>query len=402
MNESHNQRCLRLLMSGESVDWDTLLEPTFDAKKFGNDLLKSVHVSNLSTTQLDLNTPVKRLNYELQDVEAKIDQLIKNHPGTIFDQLRQGIEVNETIASDLETSLNYLDMSRNRLQEQIVGPYERAQKLQSALRKVHQTSRLLRDSLMCIHLIQKLSMSDTNSLNQWDAHQWLEMALIHDQLRYIMNENANLKSLKLIKQLHTTVVHENAQVLTKELCMKVLKECLNHTKLRDNKESIAILCKGLYMINMDEFFMTMQKIIISNINACSQMLLKTLTVVKNFPDIFKEVVIKAYGISVLESILLHSKVASSNLLTEFTNKSKNPKGNGMTPRDLFWRRVGNTFGKELGASIERGGPVGKSLQANKDLIYETIQNAMKQSAVNQDYEKDMKTLIDLLKFGNRI
>lgn len=89
-------------MSNDLEDFDSLLETNFDAKQFGNDLLKVTN--NINTTTLDLNTSLKKLKYDLHEIDSRIDQLVNNKPSEIIDLMYRNEHVNSTIVDELKPS----------------------------------------------------------------------------------------------------------------------------------------------------------------------------------------------------------------------------------------------------------------------------------------------------------
>ncbi|CAI4726287.1 CNT_collapsed_G0046990.mRNA.1.CDS.1 [Saccharomyces cerevisiae] len=219
-------------MANDLEDFESLLEPDFDAKQFGNDLLKATN--NNDTTILDLNTPLKKLNYDLHEIDSRIDQLMNSNPLEIIELIYKNEHVNSTIVGELKPSLGYMNMSYDRLKNQVLDPYERARKVQLALSKVYQTSFLLRGALLYIHLSNKLNaLSKTAQLSTSTA---INLASLHYQLEITLEENKNLKSLRKIKQLDQDIVSPNKRELITFLSLQMCKECLNSIKIKSNKE----------------------------------------------------------------------------------------------------------------------------------------------------------------------
>lgn len=390
-------------MTNDLEDFESLLEPDFDAKQFGNDLLKATN--NNDTTTLDLNTPLKKLNYDLHEIDSRIDQLINANPLEMIELIYKNENANSTIVGELKPSLEYLNMSYDRLKTQVLDPYERARKVQVALSKVYQTSLLLRGALLYIHLSNKLNaMSKTAPLNTSIA---VNLASLHYQLEITLDENKNLKSLRKIKQLDQDIVSPKKRELITFLSLQMSKECLNSIKIKSNKEIISQLAYSLYLLSPQEFESAVTKIILSNVTISSQILSKTLNSIRMFSEAFNEVVEKGYNMYFLETLLRNIKtdnIATSsksvvankshhgNLLSEYYSM-KSKAGSG-TPRDLFWNKVSSAFKKDFEISVNRGGPVGKSLLKNKDFIIDTIKQSMKKSSDNSDYQSYLDIMLN--------
>lgn len=330
---------------------------------------------------------------------------MNSNPLEIIELIYKNEHVNSTIVGELKPSLEYMNMSYDRLKNQVLDPYERARKVQLALSKVYQTSFLLRGALLYIHLSNKLNaLSKTAQLSTSTA---INLASLHYQLEITLEENKNLKSLRKIKQLDQDIVSPNKRVLITFLSLQMCKECLNSIKIKSNKEIISQLAYSLYLLSSQEFESAINKIVLSNVTMSSQILSKILNSIRMFPDAFNEVVEKGYNIYILETLLRNIKTDNvtnssrsiaanksrlGNLLSEYTSM-KSKAGSG-TPRDLFWSKVSSAFKKDFEISVNRGGPVGKSLLKNKDFIINTMKQSMKKSSDNSDYQTYLDVMLN--------
>lgn len=213
--------------------------------------------------------------------------------------------------------------------------------------------------------------------------------------------------MRKIKQLDQDIVSPNKRVLITFLSLQMCKECLNSIKIKSNKEIISQLAYSLYLLSSQEFESAINKIVLSNVTMSSQILSKILNSIRMFPDAFNEVVEKGYNIYILETLLRNIKTDNvtnssrsiaanksrlGNLLSEYTSM-KSKAGSG-TPRDLFWSKVSSAFKKDFEISVNRGGPVGKSLLKNKDFIINTIKQSMKKSSDNSDYQSYLDVMLN--------
>lgn len=376
-------------MSVGIEDFEELLNNDFNEQEFANVLLKSTN-SNPNTSVLDIKTPIKKINYDIKEIDSREDIIIKENSSIMADQLYKENAIKDTVHTGLKSSLQYLDISYKRLQEHVMIPYAKAHKLQSILSKVHQTSNILRDALVYIHLANKIQeiMESDKKLSIEKATQ---LTTLYSQLQLTIQENVNLKSLQVIKILELQVGKENKKQLQDFLIMTLTKECLNAFKIKNNKENIKLLSRNLFTLSPQEFSSTIQKIIVSHVVSNSQILLKTINSVRTFPAAFEEVVQKGHTIYQLERILGDVQVNNnSNLLAEYSSKVK---VQSLTPRDLFWSRISNNFKKEVDISYNRGGPVGKALLKNRELIVDAINKYMPKSSDRKDYQKNLETML---------
>ncbi|CCF59761.1 hypothetical protein KAFR_0H03510 [Kazachstania africana CBS 2517] len=377
-------------MSGDLEEFEDILQRDFNPRQFANDVLKATN-NDSDHFQLDIETSIKKIKYDIREVESRIDKTIDTHPWAVLEQIDKTKLVNSTLEEGLKPSLQYLDLSYGRLQDEVLIPYEKAQKLQSALSKVHQTSTLLRDSLIYIHLLNKITTLN-NSMKTLTMDNSIQLASLYTQLQYNLEQNQNLKSLKVIKNYESSVIQSNKKKLIDFLVLTLSKECLNTFKLQNNQQTIAKLSNALFLVSPQDFTATIHRIILSNVATNSQILQRTINSIKNFNESFKEVVNKSHDIFRLEQILSSVKTDNnSNILTEYSSQRK-PKFS--TPRELFWSKISSNFKKDLEVSLNRGGPVGKSLLKNKDLVFNSINELMPLSTDNNDYQNDLKIMLN--------
>ena len=378
-------------------DFSDLLTDHFDASRFANDLLKSTNPSATSDLSLDLATPVKKISYDLSELDSRANALVNKHPTVMVDQIYKEHAADDAIRKGLAPSLRYLDISYQRLQDEVMVPYQRAQKLQSVLSKVHQTADILRDALIYIHLATRIqqTMAATPRLSLETASQ---LTTLFAQLQLTVQENVNLRSLQVIKTLELQVGRECRKKLLDFLVAALTKECLNTFKIQNNRDTIKTLAFNLYTLSPQEFAATVHKIVLSHVAANSQILSKTINAVRTFPETLDEVVKKGYAMCTLERILADTAVSSngtkSTLLVECAVHGKTQaQQQGQTPRDIFWSKLAANFKRDIDISFKRGGPVGKSLQRNYQGLIEAMKKYMPGSSDRRDYQKHLDAMM---------
>ncbi|GAV53592.1 hypothetical protein ZYGR_0AK00940 [Zygosaccharomyces rouxii] len=375
-------------MNEDLEDFEVFLENEFDAQRFGNDLIKATNTDD-SATELDIDTPIKKINYDIGEVDTRIEKLINDNPLQILDQISRTKTSRATVRDGLKPSLDYLDMSYKRLQE-VLDPYEKAQKLQSVLSKVHQTSMLLRDALIYIHLVNSIKFINETT-QQLNPQRALELASLHSQLQLGINQSANLKSLRLIKKFDTEVVGPSFKELLTYLSTELNSVCSETDRIKSNRENVMVLLKALHSLSSQEFATIVQRIVSSHIQSSVQALVKTINFVKSFPPAMEITAERGHTICFLQSLLRDIKSDNTNLLNEYTSQMK-PKP--LTPREFYWNQVSSGFKKDLDVSYRRGGPVGKVLQKSREFIEQTIRTNMPNSVDNTDYEDDMQVMLN--------
>ncbi|QLL31456.1 hypothetical protein HG536_0B03190 [Torulaspora globosa] len=358
-------------MSEDLEDFEVLLTDDFSSTQFCNDILVTVN-GQPGTDELDLGTPLKKLRYDLNEINLMIEETLKNNPTNVIDQMYRGKAVRNVTQRGLASSLEYLDISYQRVQREVIQPFERAQSLQNVLSKVHQTSILLRDGLVVMHLTGRLQMI-TGRRKPWSIDTMVELAAVYSQIDASLRENANLKSLKLIKQLESDTILPTRKELLSLLSIALTNALTAADENLENQADISKLAEALHTMSSREFTSTVQKAVLSFVAKSIQVLSKTLNSIKNFPLAFGEVVRRGTIIRKIEQVLQNVKFEETNLLAIFISRST-PKS--VKPNRLYWEKVSDAFRREFEVSFSRGGPVGKLLSRNSDMIVDTIKQKM--------------------------
>lgn len=361
-------------MSNELEDFEVLLADDFSSAQFCNDILVTVN-GQPTTNELDLGTPMKKLRYDLDEVESRIQDTLKNNPNNVIDQMYRGRAVKEMTQNELKSSLDYLNISYQRVQKEVLQPYERAQTLQNVLSKVHQTSILLRDGLVYMHLAGRIqAITERQELSSIDS--MLELVMLHSQIGTSLSENANLKSLKLVKQLESETIVPTRKKLQALLSVRLTKALASMDVNLDSSNDIPKLAEAVHTMSPREFSSTIQKSVLSYATTSVQELSRIINSIKNFPKALDKVIKRANSIHKIEQALQNAKHEDTNLLAVYLSKSSSAS---FRPTRLYWEKVSDAFKKDFEASYRRGGPVGKSLSRSHDMIANTIKEKMTSS-----------------------
>ncbi|CDO95508.1 unnamed protein product [Kluyveromyces dobzhanskii CBS 2104] len=371
-------------------NFEDFLEPEFEPLQFANDLLKVTN-NGSDTDVLDLKTCMKRCSYDLQELDRRIDETIKNNPSHVLEQIEKKKMEKNTAGDTLKSNTEYLSMSYKRLQQDVLEPYEAALKLQTVSSKIHQTTTLLRSSLVYVHMVSQLQTMPlrTDSTDDEQLANALKVAALHSQLRINIEQNPNLATLQLIKSCEDNIVSPKRQELLRNLSTNLTKDCLNNLKIEDSKDRIATLIKALDTLSAIDLFDTVDKILSSKILTTSQILSKTITSIRNFSLGMEDVMENRKCISILQILMEECDTAgNSNCLRDYLSQRK-----FSSLINHFWIKVTSNFKRDFEISYNRGGPVGKSLQSNSRLIYETINNSFKTNEFSEELKEELQYML---------
>ncbi|CCK71635.1 Golgi transport complex subunit COG5 KNAG_0H02210 [Huiozyma naganishii CBS 8797] len=420
----------------ELEDFDTVLDDQFTTSQFANELLKATNGSNvqdgepgpngngpnedrsdgegtdgdgtdgdgdsaslvtglttLQLAELDIETPMKRLAFDMDEVNSRIDSIINQNSSVLLGEFSKNEASKQMIHDGLDTSLNYINMSYKRLEDEVMSPYENANVLQNALNKIHQTSTLLRDAVIYLHIyqnIKELLREQTNAkYHDFELDKIYKLASLYSQLELTVQNNINVKSLQLIKQIENDFVKKNSKDLLNYLSVSLMREMGEFVRraattadgsLDFQPDRVVKLSKALNMLSSAEFAAILNKLVLSLVNADCQTLTRTINSIRDFSVRFKEIMRMDSGLQQLETLLARVPAPNANLkvhktlLTVYLFAQRDSKISNL--RDVYWYKLSPAFKKQVEISYNRGGPVGKSLIKNKEYLMETIRGSM--------------------------
>lgn len=413
----------------ELKDFDSVLQDTFDKKKFANDLLLMTNngqtidnnIGNstegniqdrVNNGYIDIDTSIKKINFDLNEVDKLYETILNQNSTLLINQLYNNKQDNENISQGLSQSLNFIELSYERLNNEILKPYELSHRLQSALNKIHQTSTLLRDALLYLHIVNMIKTLDLSNVKDAKSRSrpeqddtirneitMLKLSSLYQQLQLTLQKNINLNSLTIIKTIQNNWIKDNKRQLVMNLSNTLYQYC-NHINDKDYKgksshEFNQILGKisfSLYTLSTQDFNITINKYIQSLVMENSQFLISTINNLKDFSSSLNKVISNATSLIKLQEIfndividsLTQKNLVSIVLLKNSVSSSSSSSTQAIQRfQDIYWIKISQLFKKELEIAFKRGGPVGKNLQKNKTSLIEIMNKLLKDDTVLQ-------------------
>ncbi|CUS23997.1 LAQU0S13e00980g1_1 [Lachancea quebecensis] len=376
-------------MSNPLTTFEDYLAPEFNASKTCNKLLKASN-SDLQCEELDLVTPLKKVKYLLEEVERRNDDVIKANPSHLIENFDSKKTAQAQTRDALSSSLEYLSMSYKRLDAEILEPYHECLLLRSALSKIHQTSSILRDISIFLHLLRQVTSFGT--LDQADAsatQKALLLASVHSQIQTELNSNPNLGAMEVVKKYDAETILPSRRNTVRYLSDKLFSDCANNLDVQSRSTDAGHLAKALNELSQKDFITVIDRVILSKITNSTQALSKTITSIKTLPAALEIVLKNGSDVRALGKALDETASTKNTLLNDYLSHKKDN-----CVSEMFWSRVAKNFKREFEISFNRGGPVGKSLAANSSVITESITNAMKGSSEKKDSESNLEKMLD--------
>lgn len=251
------------MVESEYVDYELFLDPEFSAVGFANSLVQATN--NVSDVEVDLDTPAKRLEYDVEE----IDKIINETAGENYEQLLEqasNVKLAEESLDPMKKNLEQVNFSYSKLENDVLRPYDKAQEIFTALKRLHLTSSLLRSLTWYLYLARQLSAVGSNA----PSNELYNAALNLRQVRRQVEINPGLKSLHIIRS-HEKALRDVEQSVKNQAQSKV-----KFFNLLYDTSSITPACLALYLLEPEALATAVSNFIRNQVNASSGQFAKSL------------------------------------------------------------------------------------------------------------------------------
>ncbi|KAL2115238.1 hypothetical protein VTJ04DRAFT_10901 [Mycothermus thermophilus] len=122
------------------IDYETFLSPSFHAPTFANSLVLATN--NPSDSPLDLSTPLSRVLFDAQEVDAHIDRLATRHALPLLQHTQDQAAASDRVLSALEAQIRAVNESYAQLEREVSGRYDEAAEVRRVAARVWEAARL--------------------------------------------------------------------------------------------------------------------------------------------------------------------------------------------------------------------------------------------------------------------
>ncbi|KAG7822572.1 hypothetical protein KL909_003737 [Ogataea angusta] len=348
----------------------------FEPLKYANELV--VSTNSVEDANLDLTTSIKRLQFDLKDVEKRLQKSASENYTTLISELDIAEDLHSTI-QQFKPSLKQVNTSYARLESEILQPYNESSNLHSALRKIHQTSNLLRSSTYFIYLISRIEEIDKTDqeLNKKPFKSLISLARLLNQVKIHLADSPFLKSLKLVRD------YESFQQLQTAKVMDICNTHLKNLSLSYDAQSTLNLINALSIMSSESFYNQLQQLLSLKIAAAINLIIKNLNNAKSLDKVFAEVSASGKLINQLEKVMKSNKWQDANNTKEtqgstltIYEKVNSVLQFGSSLGTLFWKDTAIGVEPKFKEIVTRGGPIARNLRQLKEEIKNLIKNAV--------------------------
>lgn len=368
------------------ADFEPFLRKPLDEISLGNSFLLSTNDEN--TVELDINTTIKKLQFDLQECEKRINKVSTKNSDVLLDNFDRVLEVKTLMDKLLSPSLQRVNQSIARMEQQIIQPYNDSVKLNTALKNLHQTLDLLRNSRFVVSLVQQLQKFDTVD----DHIDYIKFLKIYQYLHRIYQDpsSSSLLSVKLVRDYYPIFLSKYADMKSKLITL------ISHEG--NNKVYIIALYNVLDQpesenVDSDEFYRQIDSLLINkNVQQNLNKLTKSLTTPRTFGMVIQEINKNATSFidnlkMILSNCLVIKEGESTNLLDLCVKYFKAKDFDTM-----YWTRLTRRFKKNIDSTISRGGPIAKNLKVYRENLNKAVDDTFVNAEVNAMFSEAVKCI----------
>ena len=136
------------------IDYDTFIDPDFSPTAFANTLVLSTN--NPSESPIDINTPLSRVLFDVQDIDTRIDSLTAKSALPLLQHTKDDVQAGNRILQALDTQVATLSEAFERLHREVIQRHAAAEETRMAAQRLWQTVRLGRSVGRCLTLSRQL------------------------------------------------------------------------------------------------------------------------------------------------------------------------------------------------------------------------------------------------------
>ncbi|KAK9472858.1 Golgi transport complex subunit 5-domain-containing protein [Dipodascopsis tothii] len=185
-------------LENEYIDYELFTSADFSAIDFCNSLVQGTN--NISDEQIDLDAATVRVKFDLEEVEKLVHrEAVENHSDLIAHASK--LNVAEKVLDTTKESLTGVTNSFQRLENEVLKPYNTALPIYRSLTKLHATSNLLRSLTWYLYLVRQY-VAQTVSAEPKSAAR--ANKTFSEIARHIGNY-PRLKNLKVVSELELAI-----------------------------------------------------------------------------------------------------------------------------------------------------------------------------------------------------
>lgn len=299
-------------------------------------------------TEIDIGTPINKLKFHLSDISKSLETSIASNEGltTHLDTLNT---LGESLDLKIGPSSAQLKRSYDRLDQNVIKPYNECMDIHRTIKRIHSTNKILRGASIALELSFKIQ----------EERKIYEKCLLINEFNSHMKRSTYLKPLKSIEvqvnKINTIKLEINKKIQTDLKNLSVYKitttnngginsqivNKANEFELEDMFKSLQVLTPELVLPISNEIFK-------STLTHCIQLINKNINNAKSIPSI-----IMNFQSTVENLCKIENAIKKTNAWSEFEFKEATKK---------FWVELSINVEPKIRDVVSKGGPIGRNFK----------------------------------------
>ncbi|EMD00049.1 hypothetical protein BAUCODRAFT_119608 [Baudoinia panamericana UAMH 10762] len=401
------------------IDYSAITSDRFSASNYANQLILQTHNAN---EPLDLPTPLSRVLFDVQEVDTHIDQLTTQNALPIIESTSARADASRRILDEVESQVNRLNESFQRLQREVLRRYESAELVRLAAERLLLTSRVGRGVQRAVQLGRQLE-AEMDSATRGVQSAMVGAAITVLSMRHLFTlagkaeEAEGLARVQVVGSLRNEVVAPlertliaKAQQVVREFSMSSLLASGNaHTgqpqnqqtfaQVEDTKSRTTSALHTLYLLSPTKpatslasfepilLISALQSYLQTALTSSLASLARALATLPQLDRTLLEISARCQNIVALEVLLEAVKAPVHPLLSpEGQQTGTSASSNFLTPllRHLdtsslpsyFWRSMAGQLTSRVQDILTRGGVSARTLRTNRDRVRDAIRECV--------------------------
>ena len=415
------------------IDYDTFLSPSFSATSFANNLILSTN--NPSESPIDINTPLSRVLFDVQDIDTRIDTLTSTSAIPLIEHTRHDVQASNKILQALDTQVSTLGEAFERLRKEVIQRHAAAEETKLAAERLWQTLNLGRAVNRCLTLGRQLEAqmneaAKSNNAKKDDLSAMIRCANSILSLRQIFatakpgGEGEGLDRITIIRTMRAEMVDPTEEQLLSrseqivgQFSMSSLTASGNELLLNGNLSSVAqsedtksratSALSTLYLLSPvprstlvgvfepSKLISALQEYLKRAITSSLAGMVSALATLPKLDRTLLEVSARCQNVVALEILLATIKPPAHPMITSWGNShiEKAPNDIALTaPKNFlqpllsaldtsslpsyFWRSMASQLSVRVQKIIRDGGVSARTLRTNRDRVGDAIKECV--------------------------
>ena len=399
-----------MVESGEPsyIDFEAFLDPDFSPTAFANSLV--IATNNPSDVPIDLNTPLSRVLFDIQEIDTHIDSLTTRSAIPLLTHTKNQADAGQHIVNEVEAQVASLSDGYQRLQKEVIQRHEEADEVRIAVERLWETVKVGRAVGRCLTMGRQLEtqMAEVNgggsgSTAKKEDHRSMTRAVnTLLSIRRILaasepgDEGEQLSKVDLITYLQNWVLtpaefslRNRAQQIIREFSMSSLAPSSNapstYAQSEETKSRTISAVLTLQLLNPQLLLAALQAYLRTSLTSSLASIARALGNLTTLDRTLLEVSARCQNIVALELLLCNIKVPRPASL-ETIDATEEESGNLLDPLlaaldtsslpSFFWRSLAEGLAPKVVELMSRGGVSARALKTQRERVREGIRDCV--------------------------